>query len=61
MTQKKKPEDELVALVNKAKDALTAADKLARQLPDASSVRPTISQCKDALSQVGFSQQVGRL
>jgi hypothetical protein len=63
MTQQKKatPADELVALVNKAKDSLTAAEKLARTIPEASSVRPPISQAKDALSSVGFSAEVGKL
>lgn len=62
MNEKKKtPADELAALINKAKDSLTAADKLARTIPEAGSVRPTISQCKDAISQVGFTAEVGRL
>jgi hypothetical protein len=63
MNQKKEetPAEKLVYLVGVAKDALKHADKLARTIPEASSVRPTISQCKDALSGVGFGQEVGRL
>ena len=62
MTQKKAtPSDELVAAINKATDALTRADELARTIPEASSVRPTISQAKDSLKQVGFSAEVGKL
>lgn len=62
MTDKKTtPADELVAAINEAKDALTRADHLARTIPEASSVRPPISQAKDSLSGVGFSAEVGKL
>lgn len=59
--KKETPAEKLAYLIGTATDALKHADKLARHIPEASAVRPTISQCKDALSQVGFSQEVGRL
>jgi hypothetical protein len=64
MSPKKKnsdPATELAGLIRRIKDDLVEADKVARQVPEASSVRPVISQAKDAFSQVGFSAQVGRL
>ena len=61
MTAKKTPADELAEQIREIQEKLVAADKLARTIPEADSVRPVISQAKDAFSQVGFSAEVGRL
>jgi len=55
------PQAELSALITDLRESLTRAEKLAYSIPEASSVRPTISQAKAAFSQVGFSAEVGNL
>ena len=61
MSHKKTPADHLRDQIQEIQENLVAANKLARTIPEADSVRPVISQAKDAFSQVGFSAEVGRL
>lgn len=60
-TKKDAPADKLAALIKDIQEKLATADKLARQIPEASSVRPAISQAKDSFCHAGFSAEVGRL